>query len=124
MRGLPEVMAALLSFEPATAGQTLAQQRAAAALEQAFAATRNRLLLSKAAIAPIPWIVTFLLTLLILITVAMIHVDRPITIFINLFSLATAAAASMVLLIVNDSPFAVGGNKVQPSALLELKGID
>ena len=43
---------------------------------------------------PIQWIDIVLLTLLILTTVAM----------------------------VNDRPFAAGGNTVQPSALLELKG--
>jgi hypothetical protein len=120
--GLPDAMAALLSFKPTAAGETLAQQRAVAALEQAFAARRSRILLSEAAIAPIQWIVIVLLTLLILITVAMVHVDRSITMFINLLTFATAAAICVVLLMVNDRPFAAGGNTVQPSALLELKG--
>jgi hypothetical protein len=120
--GLPDAMAALLSFKPAADGQTLAQQRAAAALEQAFAARRSRILLSEAAIAPIQWIGIVLLTLLILTTVAMVHVDRPITMFINLFTFATAAAVCVVLLMVNDRPFAAGGNTVQPGALLELRG--
>ena len=122
--GLPDAMAALLSFKPAVEGQTLAQQRAVAALEQAFAARRSRILLSEAAIAPIQWIVIVLLTFLILITVAMVHVDRPITMFINLFIFATAVAASVVLLMVNDRPFAAGGNTVQPDALLELRTMD
>jgi hypothetical protein len=120
--GLPDAMAALLSFKPAADGQTLAQQRAAAALEQAFAARRSRILLSEAAIPPIRWIGIVLLTLLILTTVAMVHVDRPITMFINLFTFATAAAVCVVLLMVNHRPFAAGGNTVQPGALLELRG--
>jgi hypothetical protein len=122
--GLPDAMAALLSFAPAAVGQTLAQQRAVAALEQAFAARRGRILLSEAAIAPIQWIVIVLLTLLILITVAMVHVDRPVTMLINLLIFATAVAACVVLLMVNDRPFAAGGNTVQPGALLELRAMD
>jgi hypothetical protein len=57
---------------------------------------------------------------LILLTIAMVHVERPATVAVNLFILSTAVAACLVLLMVNDRPFGTGGITVQPEALREL----
>jgi hypothetical protein len=110
-------MAALLSHMPSTPGHQIAQQRAVIAMEQALQLRRDRILLSKAAIAPLQWYVIIVLFALILLTIAMVHVDRPATVAINLFLYATAVAACLVLLMVNDRPFAAGGITLQPEAL-------
>ena len=87
------------------------------ALEQAIEARRDRILLSKAVIAPIQWNVVVLLSVLTMATIVMVHIDRPLTAAINLFIFSSAIAACLVLLTVNDRPFAAGGITVQPVAL-------
>jgi hypothetical protein len=55
-----------------------------------------------------------------LLTIAMVHIDRPATVAVNLLVLSTAVAACLVLLMVDDRPFAAGGITVQPVARREL----
>jgi hypothetical protein len=118
--GLTNAMAALLSFTPANADQTLAQQRAVAALEQAFEARRNRIRLSQAEIAPTQWAVIIILALLILLTIAAIHIGKPAAMFTTLFIFATAVAVCMILLMENDRPFAAGGITFTPAAFRDI----
>ena len=119
--GLPDAITTLVAFVPVTPGQTLAQQRAVEAIEQALAARRLRILLSEAAIEPIQWIVIVVLTLFILLTVAMVHIDRRITAAINLLIYSGAVATCLTLLMANDRPFSAGGKTLQPTALLEIR---
>jgi hypothetical protein len=121
--GLTDAMRLLLSFVPAQPGQQLAQQRAVAALERALEARRDRIILSQTAIAPIQWIVIVMLAALVLLTVAMVHIDRLVTTAINLFVYSTAVAACLALLIVYDGPFAAGGSSVEPTALRDISVI-
>jgi hypothetical protein len=118
--GLTDAVRTLLSFVPAQPGQQLAQQRALVALEQALEARRGRIMLSQTVIAPIQWIVIFTLAALVLPTIAMVHIDRPVTTAINLFIFSSAVAACLALLVVCDRPFAAGGNTVEPAALREI----
>jgi hypothetical protein len=74
--GLTDAMAAVLSFTPAQPTQQLAQERTLLAIEHAFEARRNRIRLSQLQIAPIQWAVIVVLTMLILVTIAMIHIDN------------------------------------------------
>ena len=76
--GLAEAMTALLSFTPVQPNQQLAQQRALVAIEQALEARRNRVRLSQTEIAPIQWAVIIVLAMLIMLTIAMIHIDNAI----------------------------------------------
>lgn len=117
---LTDAMKELLSFVPTEPGQLVAQQRAVVATERALEARRNRILLSNAAIAPIQWVVVIVLAALILLTIAMLHIDRRATTALNPFIFATAVAACVVLLMVNDRPFSAGGATVQPDALREI----
>jgi len=118
--GLPDAMRTLLSFKPTDPGQTFAQQRAVVAIEQALGVRRSRILLSEAAIQPIQWIVIIALALLIQVTIAMVHIERPVTVAVNLFTFATALAACLTLLLVNDRPFGAGGNTVRPDVLQDV----
>ena len=119
--GLTNAMAALLSFTPTQAEHTLAQQRAVAALEQAFEARRNRLQLSQVEIASVQWSVIVVLAILILFTIAMVHMDKPLAMAVALFMFATAVAACLVLLLDNDRPFAAGGITLEPTALRQVR---
>src|SRR5207244_4669379 len=87
--GLTKAMTALFSFTPTQSDQKLAQQRALAAVEQAFEVRRNRIRLSQAEIASIQWIVIFVLAALILVTTAMIHIGKPAAMATTLFIFST-----------------------------------
>ena len=121
--GLPDAMRALFSFSPATPEQQVAQERAVIAIEQALEARRYRIVLSQATISPIQWLVIFLLDILILLTIAFVHLNRPATAVVNLFVFSTAVACCLVLLMVHDRPFAAGGITLQPHALRDV-GLD
>lgn len=118
--GLGEAMNALLSFAPRTAGQHVVQRLGAVAIEHVLEARRQRILLSRAMISPIQWLVVVVLAALILVTIAMIHIERPRTTAVNLFLFSTAVAVCLVLLMINDRPFAAGGSTIQPNVLLEV----
>lgn len=117
--GLTEAMDTVLSFVPTTPGQRIAQERATGAIEQVLETRRQRILLSRAIIAPVQWLVVVVIAVLLLIVTAIVHLDRPRTVAVNLFLLSTALAACLVLLTVNDRPFASGGLTIQPDILLE-----
>jgi hypothetical protein len=121
--GLPDAMKALLSFSPAAPEQQLAQERAVIAIEQALEARRYRIVLSQATISPIQWLVIFLLDMLILLTIAFVHLNRPATAVVNLVVFSTAVACCLVLLMIHDRPFAAGGITLQPHALRDV-GLD
>jgi hypothetical protein len=119
-QALSEAMTSVLSFVPAVAGQEIAQRQAAQAIRRALDARRNRITLSGASIMPMQWVVIAILAALMLLTIAMVHLDKPLALAVNLFSLSTAVAVCFVLLLTNDRPFSTGGNAVEPSALTQL----
>jgi hypothetical protein len=50
----------------------------------------------------------------------MVHINRSVTAGLNLILLSTGIAACLVLLMVNDRPFNVGGITIQPDVLREV----
>jgi hypothetical protein len=118
--GLMNAITALLSFAPSQPNQQFAQRRAIAAIETAFEARRNRVRLSQAEISPVQWAVIFILTTLILATIAQIHIGHPAAMATALFVFATAAAACLILLMVHDRPFAAGGITISPAPFHEI----
>ena len=115
--GLAEALTEVLSFVPTEANQRLAQERALVAIEQALNARRNRLLLSQAEISPIQWTLIVVLAMLILVTIALIHIDKRVAMASSMFIFSTAIAACLVLLMVYDRPFGAGGFTVTPAVL-------
>jgi len=113
----------LTEFEPATLGDQEAQRRAINAIDTAIDARQTRILLSQSSIAPLQWIVVIVLTVLTLFSIAAVHIERPVTMAINLFIFTTAIAACLFLLIANDRPFGVGGYSVEPMAYCAGGGI-
>ena len=119
-QGLSEAMTCVLSFVPTAAGEEIAQRQAVQAISRTMDARRSRITLSGASIMPMQWVVIVILAALMLLTVAMVHFDRPLAMAVNLFSLSTAIAACFVLLLANDRPFSAGGNAVDPGALTHI----
>jgi amino acid transporter len=113
--GLTEAITSLLSFETAQPTRQLAQRRALAALEQAFESRQRRIQLSHLEIAPVQWTVVLVLTVLILMTIAMIHIDNRAAMAATMAIFSTAVAVCVILLMAYDRPFASGGVTMQPT---------
>jgi hypothetical protein len=119
-RVLAEATAMVLDLNPLRPGELLAQQRVVAALDEALDARRNRIMLSGELIDGVQWGVILVLMILILATVAMGYVESPRASAIGLFVVATASAASLVLLLAYDQPLNAGGFFVQPTLLRDI----
>jgi hypothetical protein len=72
---LEAAMKALLAFSPDATNQKLAQSRALSAIENAFENRRYRIAISHTEIEPIQWIVILLLSAMVLITIASVHIQ-------------------------------------------------
>jgi FtsH-binding integral membrane protein len=107
-------IAALLAYTPGRAGETLAQQQTLVALERALDARRSRIMLSGAAIAPIQWLVIVVLMGLILVTIAIVHVDGGIAAGVAVFVFSSAMAVCLFVLLTYDRPLNGGGVFLQP----------
>jgi hypothetical protein len=107
-------------FKPAGQGELTAQQRVLNALENTLTARTARIRLSESTIAPIQWQLMFLLLVLILIIIALVHIDRWLTVLVNLALFATAFAACIALLMIHDRPFSSGGFTLKPNAFQEI----
>ena len=102
---------------------TLAQQRALVAIGHAHEARRNRVRLSQAEIAPIQWVVIGGLAVLLLITLAMVHIQDRVAMAIHHVHLFDSVSPlCLVLLMVYDRPFGAGGFVVQPTVLRDIIG--
>ena len=122
--GLTDGLDALLSFKPANPGQQIAQERTEAAIERVLEARRDRIVLSQATIAPMEWNVILILATLVLLVIAVVHIDWPITIALNLFIFSTAVAVCLILLMVNDRPFSHGGASLDLRVLQQVEPIN
>ena len=111
----------LLSMNPSPGGQQLAQQRAVAAIEDALDARRERIFLSQTTLGMTKVFVLVLLASLVLVTIAMMHVDNRSAQVITVAIFATAAAAIMLAIFVYDRPFGGGGISLAPTALLDVR---
>jgi hypothetical protein len=122
--GLAEAVHAVVSFNPTTRSQEVVQRHLLRALERTLEARRYRILLSQGSISPLQWLVIVILDVLLLATIAMVHIERPHTAVINMFALSTGIAACLALLMVNDRPFSAGGFTLEPAALREIAVVD
>jgi hypothetical protein len=118
--GLVEALNAVLSFVPTQANQHVAQERAVVAIEHALEARRSRVRLSQAEIAPIQWVVIIVLGILILVTLAMVHIHSRLAMAVTMLIFSTAFAVCLILLMVYDRPFGTGGFVIQPTVLRDI----
>jgi len=116
---LEEAMGAILSFAPIGANQQLTQNHALAAIEDAVEFRRNRVVVSRAEIAPVQWTVIVVLAGMILVTLAAIHINAQLAMAVAMFVFSTSVAMCLVLLMVYDRPFGLGGFTLPPTAYQE-----
>jgi hypothetical protein len=64
--------------------------------------------------------VVIFLTALLLLTIGIVHIDKPVTSAVGMAILSAAVASCLVLLMALDRPFGVGGITLEPTALREV----
>jgi hypothetical protein len=116
---LEEALAAVLSFEPVGTNQQLTQKGALDAVEDALEMRRNRVGLSRAEIAPVQWAVIIVLSGVILLIIAAIHINMRLAMATSMFAFSSAVAMCIVLLMVYDRPFGSGGFTVPTTTYRE-----
>ena len=107
-----------MALAPANQGQETAQRKIVDALETAFDARRQRIILSRSQVNLVKWACLLLQAACALLAIALVHCDdrRASAITMGLF--ATGVAASVLLIAAHDRPF-IGELAVGPEALLQ-----
>jgi hypothetical protein len=123
LRAIPGVLAealqATLALMPNSDGQKTAQREMATALETAFDARRQRIIISQSQVNLLKWLCLFLQAVCALVAIAMVHSDNRLASIIALGIFATGVAASMLLILAHDRPF-TGEISIRPDALLQV----
>jgi Protein of unknown function (DUF4239) len=123
LRAIPGVLAealqATLALMPNSEGQKTAQREMATALETAFDARRQRIIISQSQVNLLKWLCLFLQAVCALVAIAMVHSDNRLASIIALGIFATGVAASMLLILAHDRPF-TGEISIRPDALLQV----
>lgn len=102
---LIEAMQTTLALKPVDEGQTTAQREMIGALENAFEARRQRILISQSSVSKIKWAGLLLQALCTLVAIAMVHVDHRGACAIGLALFATGVAMSILLIGCYSRPF-------------------
>jgi hypothetical protein len=116
---LAEALRVALSLTPRSEGQIVAQREMVASLQSAFAARRQRIILSRSSINWVKWTVLFVQAGLTLLAIAMVHSDNRATNRIILAIFATGVGTAVVLIAAHSRPFA-GEISVHPTVLLQV----
>jgi hypothetical protein len=89
------------------------------ALQSANDARRERIVISRSSIDWVKWAVVYLLAVLILVTIAFVHIDNGGTAAIALTLFGLGVAACVVLIASHNRPF-TGEISVGPELLLQV----
>ena len=116
---LTEALQLTLALTPNTEGQKIAQREIATALETAFDARRQRIIISQSHVNFVKWLCLFVQAAVALFAIAMIHCDNRIASAITVGLFATGVAASVLLIASHDRPFS-GAISVGPEPLLQV----
>jgi hypothetical protein len=116
---LTEALQLTLALTPNTEGQKTAQREIAIALETAFDARRQRIIISQSQVNFVKWLCLFVQAAVALFAIAMIHCDNRIASAITVGLFATGVAASVLLIASHDRPFS-GAISVGPEPLLQV----
>lgn len=108
-----------ISIEPQNETQALARREMLRAMQDANGARRDRIVISQSNIHWIKWAVVVLLAVLILLTLAFVHIDKRATAAITMAIFATAVASSIVLVASHNRPF-TGQVSVGPDLLMQV----
>jgi len=116
---LVEALQLTLALNPNTEGPKIAQREIATALETAFDARRQRIIISHSQVNLVKWLCLFVQAAAALFAIAMTHCDSRIASAISLGLFATGVAASVLLVAAHDRPF-TGEISVGPAPLLQV----
>jgi hypothetical protein len=116
---LSEALQLTLALTPITLGQQIVQREITAALENAFDARRQRIIISQSQVNSVKWSTLYLQAICALVAIAMVHSDNRLASLIAIGVFATGLAASVLLIAAHDRPF-TGQLSVQPDALLQV----
>ena len=97
----------------------MAQREMVAALDSALDARRERILVSESRVNWAKWAGVVLLAALTLLAIAFVHSERRATTAIAMGIFASAVAVCLLLIAVQDRPFA-GPFPVKPDALVQV----
>ena len=116
---LAEALQLTLGLNPGGPGQETAQREITSALENAMAARRERLMISRSEVGGIKWCCLYLQAICALIAIALVHSDNRLASAITMFLFATGVAAAVLLIAAHDRPF-IGEISVGPDPLLQV----
>jgi hypothetical protein len=116
---LAEALRLSLALRPEGDGQTVAQREIVSALEIAFDARRQRVILSGLSINWVKWTVLLVEAWLCLVTIALVHSDNRLANRIILTIFASGVGTAILLIGTHSRPFA-GQLAVRPAVLLQV----
>ena len=116
---LAEELQFILALKPQSEGQVTAQRQIVSALEGAMEARRQRIVVSRSRVNWVKWTALVLQAVCTLIAIAMVHVENRGAAAIALWIFATGVAVSILLIAVQDRPFA-GELSVKPDLLKQV----
>jgi hypothetical protein len=116
---LAEALQLALALTPQSQGQQTAQREIATALETAFDARRQRIVVSQSQVNLVKWSCLFVQAICMLVAIAMVHSDNRRTSAIAMGLFATGVAVSVLLIAAHDRPF-TGEIAVRPDPLLQV----
>lgn len=117
---LAEALRLVLSLTPNSDGQIAARREIVTQLEIAAEARRERIILSHVSINWIKWACLIAQAGIILVAIAVIHVDNRAGAGIAMGIFAAGIAVSVLLIVCHDRPFS-GEISVKPDILLEVR---
>jgi|SRR5215471_18575053 len=118
-RYLAEALQMTLALNTNTAGQEMARREVVTALENAFDARRQRIIVSHSEVNLVKWASLLVQGFCALVAIAMVHNDNKLASAIGLALFATGIAASIFLIAAHDRPF-MGQVAVSPEPLLQV----
>src|SRR5262245_42925566 len=102
---LADSLRLVLALDPRGNGQSTAQRELVLALETAFDARRQRIILSESSVNWVKWTVLLVQAGLMLLAIAMVHSDNRTANCIILAIFATGVGAAIVLIAAHSRPF-------------------
>ena len=116
---LAEALQVSLALTPRGDGQVAAQREILAAMQNAFDARRQRILVSQSTVNWVKWTALLVQAVCTLLAIAMVHSDNRASAALAMGLFATGVAVSVVLISSHDRPF-TGELSVGPDVLLQV----
>ena len=116
---LAEALQVSFALAPRGDGQVAAQREIIAAVQNAFDARRQRILVSQSTVNWVKWTALLVQAVCTLLAIAMVHSDNRASAAFAMGLFATGVAVSVVLISSHDRPF-TGELSVGPEVLLQV----